>query len=73
VAAIGTEGDGLYRTQKPFVARREFADVEAQMDLYRQIIDGADERPVTFRARDVGSDKHLQSFATEVEKTSLME
>ncbi|MDE0810682.1 MAG: hypothetical protein OSB69_15385 [Alphaproteobacteria bacterium] len=72
MAATGTKGVGQYRTQTPFVARREFPDVEAQVDLYRQIIDGADERPATFRALDVGGDKHLQSFSTEVEETSLM-
>jgi phosphotransferase system, enzyme I, PtsP len=72
VAATGAEGVGLFRTEIPFMTRREFPDVEAQVDLYRRIIDGADERPVTFRALDVGGDKHLQSFSTEVEENPSM-
>ena len=72
VAATGAEGVGLFRTEIPFMTRREFPDVEAQTELYQRIIDGAGGRPVTFRALDVGGDKHLQSFSTEVEENPAM-
>ena len=72
VAATGAEGVGLFRTEIPFMTRREFPDVEAQTELYQRIIDGAEGRPVTFRALDVGGDKHLQSFSTEAEENPAM-
>jgi phosphotransferase system, enzyme I, PtsP len=72
VVATGAEGVGLFRTEIPFMTRREFPDVEAQTELYQRIIDGADGRPVTFRALDVGGDKHLQSFSTEAEENPAM-
>ena len=72
VAATGASGVGLFRTEIPFMTRREFPDVEAQTELYQRIIEGADGRPVTFRALDVGGDKHLQSFSTEAEENPAM-
>jgi phosphotransferase system, enzyme I, PtsP len=72
VSATGAEGVGLFRTEIPFMARREFPNVEAQTELYRRIIEGAGGRPVTFRALDVGGDKHLQSFSTGVEENPAM-
>jgi phosphotransferase system, enzyme I, PtsP len=72
VAATGADGVGLFRTEIPFMTRREFPDVEAQTELYQRIIDGAEGRPVTFRALDVGGDKHLQSFSTEPEENPAM-
>ena len=72
IAITGAEGIGLYRTEIPFMTRREFLDVEAQVELYQRIIDGAGDLPVTFRALDIGGDKNLQSFATEVEENPAM-
>jgi phosphotransferase system enzyme I (PtsP) len=72
VAATGADGVGLFRTEIPFMARRDFPDVDAQTELYQAIIAGADGHPVTFRALDVGGDKHLQSFATEAELNPAM-
>jgi len=72
VASSGADGVGLFRTEIPFMTRREFPDVEAQTALYKAIIQGAEGRPVTFRALDVGGDKNLQSFATEEELNPAM-
>lgn len=58
----GADGIGLYRTEIPFLVRREFPDVEAQTELYRRVLDRAGGRPVTFRTLDAGGDKQLQSF-----------
>ncbi len=72
VKATGAAGIGLFRTEIPFMTRREIPDVDAQTELYQAIIDGANGQPVTFRALDVGGDKHLQSFATEAELNPAM-
>jgi phosphotransferase system enzyme I (PtsP) len=72
IAATGADGVGLYRTEIPFMTRREFPDVDAQVELYKRIIEGAGDRPVTFRALDIGGDKHLQSFSTKAEENPAM-
>ena len=60
--ATGAEGIGLYRTEIPFMVRRDIPDVSQQTDVYRRVLDAADGRPVTFRTLDAGGDKHIQAF-----------
>ncbi len=66
------EGVGLYRTEIPFMVRAAFPDVAAQEQLYRQVLDRAGGRPVTFRTLDVGGDKLLPYFAAEHEANPAM-
>lgn len=51
------DGIGLYRTEMPFLALPKLPDVKAQEALYKQVMDSAGGRPVTFRTLDVGGDK----------------
>ncbi|WP_028467053.1 phosphoenolpyruvate--protein phosphotransferase [Nisaea denitrificans] len=60
--ATGAEGIGLYRTEIPFIVRRDIPDVSQQTDVYRRVLDAASGRPVTFRTLDAGGDKHIQAF-----------
>jgi len=60
--ATGAEGIGLYRTEIPFMVRRDIPDVPQQTDVYRRVLDTAGGRPVTFRTLDAGGDKHIQAF-----------
>lgn len=69
---VGAEGIGLYRTEIPFLVRREYPDVKAQTELYRRILDGAGDRPVTFRTLDAGGDKRLHSFVHDVEENPAL-
>lgn len=55
----GADGVGLYRTEIPFMVRRDFPSVWAQTELYSKVLDVAAGRPVTFRTLDVGGDKKL--------------
>jgi phosphotransferase system enzyme I (PtsP) len=55
----GADGVGLYRTEVPFMVRKEFPDVATQTRLYGNILDQAKGRPVVFRTLDVGGDKVL--------------
>lgn len=56
---IHLEGVGLYRTEIPFMMRSSFPDVRTQTEIYRDIIDRAKDKPVTFRTLDIGGDKVL--------------
>ena len=60
--ATGAGGIGLYRTEIPFMVRRDIPDVAQQTEVYRRVLDAAGGRPVTFRTLDAGGDKHIQAF-----------
>ncbi|MEL7543482.1 MAG: phosphoenolpyruvate--protein phosphotransferase, partial [Pseudomonadota bacterium] len=55
----GADGIGLFRTELEFMVSSSFPRRERQTEIYRQIFDAADARPVTFRALDIGGDKLL--------------
>ena len=60
--ATGAEGIGLYRTEIPFMVRRDIPDVSQQTDVYQRVLNAANGRPVTFRTLDAGGDKLIQAF-----------
>jgi phosphotransferase system enzyme I (PtsP) len=68
----GAEGIGLYRTEIPFMVRAEFPDVESQAELYRNVLQQADGRPVMFRTLDIGGDKQLPYFRDVLEENPAM-
>ena len=55
----GAKGVGLFRTEVAFMARSKFLGVDEQTELYTEVLDEADGRPVTFRTLDIGGDKVL--------------
>src|SRR5258708_7601071 len=57
LAASGADGVGLYRTEIPFMIRSSFPDVEAQVDIYRRVLDKAADKPVGFRPLHIGGGK----------------
>jgi phosphotransferase system enzyme I (PtsP) len=59
VEKYGADFIGLYRTEFPFLVRREFPSEQEQLELYQKVIDGAKGRTVTLRTLDVGGDKFL--------------
>ena len=59
VKKYGGDHIGLYRTEFPFLARKEFPSENEQFLLYKKIIEGAEGRQVTIRTLDVGGDKFL--------------
>jgi phosphoenolpyruvate-protein phosphotransferase len=54
----GAEGIGLYRTEFPFLAYRDFPDEEEQYQLYARVVRGMEGKPVTIRTLDLGADKY---------------
>jgi phosphotransferase system enzyme I (PtsP) len=72
LAESNADGIGLYRTEMPFLAMPTLPDVRAQYALYKQVIDGAKGKPVTFRTLDVGGDKIAASSVTGPEDNPAM-
>lgn len=66
------DGVGLYRTEMPFLALPMLPDVKAQEALYKQVMDSASGRPVTFRTLDVGGDKIAASSVQAPEDNPAM-
>ena len=59
VKKYGGDHIGLYRTEFPFLARKDFPSENEQFLLYKKVVEGAEGRPVTIRTLDVGGDKFL--------------
>jgi len=62
LAESGAAGIGLFRTELQFMVASTFPRAEAQEKLYRDVLDAARGKPVTFRTIDIGGDKVLPYF-----------
>jgi phosphotransferase system enzyme I (PtsP) len=62
LAEAGAAGVGLFRTELQFMVASTFPRAEAQERLYRDVLDAARGKPVTFRTIDIGGDKVLPYF-----------
>jgi phosphotransferase system enzyme I (PtsP) len=56
------EGVGLYRTEFPFMIRRNFPTETEQYLIYRKLFQLMPGKPVTFRTLDMGGDKILSYY-----------
>jgi phosphotransferase system, enzyme I, PtsP len=56
---VGAEGIGLFRTEFQFMVSETLPRLDSQTLLYRDVLDAAGKRPVTFRTLDLGGDKVL--------------
>lgn len=64
----GASGIGLFRTELQFMVAATFPRAEAQERLYRDVLDSAGSKPVTFRTIDIGGDKVLPYFKTTTQE-----
>jgi len=73
IAETGATGIGLFRTELQFMVTPQMPRMAEQVMLYRQVLDAADDRPVTFRTLDIGGDKLLpyMRFDEEEENPAL--
>jgi phosphotransferase system, enzyme I, PtsP len=73
IAETGASGIGLFRTELQFMVTPQMPRMAEQVMLYRQVLDAADDRPVTFRTLDIGGDKVLpyMRFDEEEENPAL--
>jgi phosphotransferase system enzyme I (PtsP) len=72
IDALGVDGIGLFRTEFQFMVAETLPRVEAQTELYRQVLDAAGGRPVTFRTLDLGGDKVLPYVRAEREENPAL-
>jgi phosphotransferase system enzyme I (PtsP) len=72
LSETGADGIGLYRTEIPFMVRSEFPSVEAQTELYSNILNQAADKPVMFRTLDIGGDKQLPYFQNSADQNPNM-
>lgn len=64
----GAAGIGLFRTELQFMVASTFPRAEAQERLYRDVLEAARGKPVTFRTIDIGGDKVLPYFKGAVQE-----
>jgi phosphotransferase system enzyme I (PtsP) len=68
----GAEGIGLFRTEFQFMVSETLPRLESQTMLYRDVLEAAGVRPVTFRTLDLGGDKVLPYVAAEREENPAL-
>ncbi|WP_448580470.1 phosphoenolpyruvate--protein phosphotransferase [Thermaurantiacus sp.] len=57
IAATNADGIGLFRTEFQFLVSATLPRMGRQVELYRDVLDAAGDKPVTFRTVDIGGDK----------------
>lgn len=72
VEESGAAGVGLFRTELQFMVVSSFPRQNEQEVFYRQVLDAANGKPVTFRSLDVGGDKVLPYFSQQKEENPAM-
>ncbi|MET3662555.1 phosphoenolpyruvate--protein phosphotransferase [Aquamicrobium ahrensii] len=68
LAESGAAGIGLFRTELQFMVASTFPRAESQEQLYRDVLDAARGKPVTFRTIDIGGDKVLPYFKNNTQE-----
>lgn len=66
------DGIGLVRTEFVLRTPADLVDEERQYDLYREIVDWAQGRPVTFRTLDAGGDKPIEGYTLAAESNPFL-
>ncbi len=59
LAESGADGIGLFRTELQFMLSQTLPRLERQLQTYRAVVAEAGDKPVVFRALDIGGDKVL--------------
>lgn len=59
---LKSEGVGLYRTEFPFLLKRNFPTEEEQLIVYSTIAEQMENRPINFRTLDIGGEKVLAYY-----------
>jgi len=72
IAETGASGIGLFRTELQFMVAASLPRMNEQLALYRQVLDAAEDRPVTFRTLDIGGDKVLPYMRFEEEENPAL-
>ncbi len=68
----GADGIGLFRTEFQFLVSDTLPKINAQIELYRSVLDHAGNKPVHFRTLDLGGDKLLPNSNDVVEENPAL-
>ena len=68
----GADGVGLYRTEFPYLMRRDAPTEAQQLAVYQRAFEEFPDRPITFRTLDLGGDK-IAPFLQGEEGTAELE
>ncbi|WP_026381316.1 phosphoenolpyruvate--protein phosphotransferase [Afifella pfennigii] len=68
----GAAGIGLFRTELQFMIASSFPRLGEQEAFYREVLEGAQGKPVTFRSLDVGGDKVLPYIRSHPEENPAL-
>lgn len=72
IEMTGADGVGLFRTELQFMVASRFPRPGEQEKLYRDVLDAAGDKPVTFRTLDIGGDKVLPYLRSEQEENPAL-
>ncbi|MEQ8558604.1 MAG: phosphoenolpyruvate--protein phosphotransferase [Henriciella sp.] len=72
MAQTGADGIGLFRTEFQFLVSDTLPKIDAQIALYRKVLDFAGPKPVYFRTLDLGGDKLLPNASAEEEENPAL-
>ena len=72
MAQTGADGIGLFRTEFQFLVSDTLPKIDAQIALYRKVLDFAGSKPVHFRTLDLGGDKILPNASSEEEENPAL-
>ena len=68
----GAEGIGLFRTEMSFMDRESAPDYHELAELYSQVIQVAQGKPVIFRTFDIGGDKPVDYMSIGEEENPFL-
>ncbi len=72
VHAYNAEGIGLFRSEFLVMQPGQEKDEENQFQVYKKVLEGMKDAPVTIRTLDVGGDKLINEIAQKEEKNPLL-
>ncbi|MGD1817922.1 MAG: phosphoenolpyruvate--protein phosphotransferase [Pleomorphochaeta sp.] len=67
----GASGIGLFRSEFIFLQKNGLLKEEVQFEIYKEVLEGMNGKPVTIRTIDIGGDKALTSLGIDEENPIL--
>lgn len=58
----GGEGVGLFRTEFLYMESAELPTEEQQFEVYKEVLEGMEGKPVVVRTLDIGGDKEIEAI-----------
>ena len=66
------DGIGLYRTEFPFMLRSSLPTEGEQYQIFKRVVQGMGDRPITIRTLDVGGDKMMAYYESPHEENPFL-